>query len=246
MELRAKLASETSEEMMARIEAEQAVEDILVELSDSRGFRIVEDYRYATGEEQKDTDFILQVEDIELRLVVKYSSSGAPTLSREDLVGFSRILQATQATSALVLVWAAPELPTLVVTPADIDLLLSSEELVPVFLETTSTLKEAVLRFVESQTKEWRLRVVSGSAPGTVFPETQAILEHRLHRELEEESRRAYRLDRKVLAQRTLMAQDAEAITRVLEDGRRAAKDAGAIAEDLIHLINKWESGQQE
>jgi len=246
MELKAKLASETSEEMMARIDAEQAIEDILVELSDSRGFRIVEDYRYATGEEQKDTDFIIQVEDIELRLIVKYSASGAPTLSRDDLGDLTEVLQGTQGTTALVLVWAAPELPTLIVTPADIELLLSREELVPAFLEATCELKEAVLRFVDSQTKKWRFGVVSGSGAGAVLPETQAILEQRLREEVEEESKRAYRLERKVLAQRTLTAQDAAAIARVFEEGRRAAKDARAISQDLIEMINKWERVQEE
>jgi len=244
-ELKAKLASETSEEMMARIEAEERIEEILVELSDSRGFRVVEDYRYTSGEEETATDFILQFEDVELRILVRYSRTGMPVLSREDLDGFTDILQQAQATTALVLVWAAPELPTLAVTPGDIDALLSSEELVPAFLGRTSSLKEAVLCFVESQTKEWRLRVVSGPARGLVLRETQAILEQRLQEELEKESERAYRVERKVLAQKAMSGADAATMARVFEAGRRAAKQADAITQDLVDLVSRWENAEE-
>jgi len=245
MELKAKLASETSEEMVERIEAEQTVQDILVELSDSHGFRVVEDYRYTTREEIKGSDFVLQKEDFELRLILKYSPTGMPMLSSNDLMALREILKSSQSTTALVVVWTGPDLPTVVMTQGLIEFLLAEEQETAAFLETASPLKDAVLRFVKNQTKGWGLRQAERPPAEEILPETQAILGRKLGEELRRESTRAYKLERKIAAQKSIGTEDVETIERIFEESRRASKDAQEIAQELRKLIDKWERGEE-
>jgi len=244
VELKAKLSSATSEEMIARIEAERAIHDILIELSDSHGFRAVEDYRYATREEEKGTDFLLQIEDFELRLMVKYSPTGTPTLSANDLRALREILKSSQSTMALAVVWAAPDLPTLIITQGLIEFLLAEEQETARFMKTAAPLKDAILGFAEKQRKVWGLRPVERLPEEEILPETQAILERKLQEELRHESVRAYKLERKIAAQKSIGTKDAETIERILEESRRASKDAQELAEDLRKLIDKWQRGE--
>lgn len=244
MELKAKLASETSEEMIARIEAERAIHDILVELSDSYDFRVVEDYRYATREEEQGTDFILQMEDFELRLIVEYSPTGTPNLSANDLRALRKILESSQSTIALAVVWAAPDLPTLVITQGLVEFLLAEEQEIVEFVKSALPLKDAILRFVDKQTKSWGLRQVERLSAEEILPDTEAILQRRLREELGRESTRPYKLERKVAAQKRISHEDVEAIARIFEESRKTSKDAEEIADDLRKLIDRWQRGE--
>ncbi len=244
MELKAKLASETSEEMIERIQAEQAVQDVLLELSDSHDFRVVEDYRYTTGEEEKRTDFILQVEDFELRLIMEYSPTGRPTLTANDLRAVSKILESSTSTIALAVVWAASDLPTLVITQGLVEFLLADGQETAKFVKTALPLKDAILRFVDRQTKGWGLRRVERVPAEEMLPDAQTILERKLREELGRESTRAYKLERKVAAQKSIRRKDVETIARIFEQSRRASKDAQEITDDLRKLIDKWQRGE--
>src|SRR5438552_3110257 len=108
-EFKQSLAQPAGEAILRRINTErllQLVADELIENHEAQRIRILPDARMA-GE--AGADFLLQIDDYDVRLELLDSNDGKASLSQDKLISALQLLEDNPSTAALVFVWTTDD-----------------------------------------------------------------------------------------------------------------------------------------
>lgn len=231
-ELRAKSKSTSSEEMIQRLTAEKQIQDVLLHLSGEFGFRFIEDRR--VNPDQPSSDFVLQFDNYEARIDIKYAASGQPTLNKGDIDRYRALLEKNDLTDAIIVVWTTEDLVAATLTLPQIKHLQESPVAISKMLECASPLEAAITRFVDSQTPLWSLP--SEVTSQTPILDTVSIFAGNMERAIQDETKRKFHIREKQSAASTLGQREVRQFENLL---RRAIKgdDARELQRELLAIF---------
>jgi len=229
-ELKASLAQPTADAVMRRINAERLLRllaEQFIEAHQAERIRILPDTRLA-GE--LGADFLLQIDDYDVRLLFLDAPKGALSLEVSQLPEFLRLLEDNPSTVALVLVWTTDELAAVPLSLVRVRFLGHNPDRLADLLTSAKPLPETLRVVFSRQTKLWEAnlqRVVHTAAKAT---DMRHLFEGAIGSAIEAERGRSYRhAERKVAAARFPVEEEKRVIFAVLGEAL-----GGASAQELV------------
>ena len=235
-ELKASLARVGGEAALRRINAERLLRLLADEFVESRQadrIRILPDNRLA-GE--PGADFLMQVDDYDIRLLFLDAPDGAPTLDPSQLPDLLRLLENNPSTVALVLVWTTDDLQAVPLSVLRIRYLAKNPDLLPALQHESRPLPETLRRLVERQTKLWEAGLDKAPHTAAKATDMRRLFEEAIGDAIETERGRSYRYaERKLAARQFPVEEEKRLIFSVLGDAL-----AGASAMELVARLTRW------
>jgi hypothetical protein len=178
-------------------------------------------------------DYLLQFDEIAVRLLLLPAPAGRPTLAPEQLPRFVHVLAANPATLALVLVWPTPALAALPASLQRLRSLQAAPERLPALLERARPLGEVLASLVERLLRRWdRALEPLESIAGEPLDLRQAFA-RALELAIDAERGRAYRVaERRAAADYFPLAAERDIVLAAL-DAALAGAGADAVAAQL-------------
>ena len=241
-ELKASLSQPTGEAVLRRINAERLLRllaDEFIEAHQAERIRVLPDSRVA-GE--AGADFLLQIDDYDIRLQFLDAPAGTPTLDEERLSGFLSLLEDNPSTVALVLVWTTDELLAVLLSVAQARGLLWNRDALASLLAKAKPLPEVLRALVAQQVKLWEIGLDEKS-PSSVKPlDMRSAFEEAIATAIDTERQRLYRhAERKLAAQHFPAEEEEKLIFDVLAEALN-----GASARDMVpHLTRMPRRGKR-
>jgi hypothetical protein len=136
----------------------------LVEARKAERIRILADSRLSG---QEGSDFLLQIDDYDLRLELLDTPDGRPTLDSDRLPALRKLLEDNPSTVALILTWTTDELISLPLSLMRIDYLQEHPDERVELLMRVRPLYEVLLRLIERHERVWSVEIEEGTATKT-------------------------------------------------------------------------------
>lgn len=235
-EIKASLTQPGGEAVLRRINAERLLRLLADEFIESRQadrIRILPDNRLA-GE--PGADFLLQIDDYDIRLQFLDAPDGAPTLDASQLPDLLRLLEDNPSTVALVLVWTTDELLAAPLSVVRIRFLSQHPDRLPDLLAGAKPLPETLRVVVERQTRLWEAGLVETPRTAAKSKDMRRLFEEAIGDAVETERRRSYRYtERKLAAARFPVDEEKRLIFAVLGEAL-----GGASAEELVPQLVRF------
>ncbi|CAG0967382.1 hypothetical protein ANRL3_01269 [Anaerolineae bacterium] len=227
-ELRAKSKSASAEEMFQRLAIEKQIQDVLLRLSGDFGFRFIEDRR--VNPDQLGSDFVLQFENYEARIEIKYTNSTKLILGKDDIERYCSLLEKNDLTDAIIVVWTMEGLMATTLTLPQIKYLQENPHRVNTILESAKPLDETIKRFVNSQTPLWSLPSEATSKAQII--DTTSIFAKELESAIQDEAKRKFHIPEKQTAARMLGQREVRQFVSLLQ-----RTISGADIKELEHQL---------
>lgn len=229
-ELKASLSQSDRESFLRRVNAERLLRllaEEFVEAQQAERVRVLPDHRLV-GE--AGADFLLQIDDYDVRLELLDAPDRVAVLDPEHLAQFLDLLERNPSTVALILVWTTDDLQSVALYEAPLRLLLQNPERLPDILGDSAPLPETLRALVARQIKLWEIGL--DQAPHSVARATdmRRLFEEAIGSAIETERQRSYRYtERKMAAERFPVEREKRLIFEVLGEAL-----SGVTAEDLV------------
>lgn len=234
-ELTASLSQPTGEAVLRRINAERLLRLLADEFMEARQadrIRILPDNRLA-GE--PGADFLLQIDDYDIRLLFLDAPDGAPTLDAGQLPELLQLLEDNPSTVALVLVWTTDDLHAAPLSVIRVRFLVQNPDRLPALLAEAKPLPEILRALVEGQTKLWEAGLDRAPRTAAKATDMRLLFEEAIGDAIETERRRSYRYtERKLAARRFPVELEKRLILSVLGEAL-----AGASAVELVPRLTR-------
>ena len=238
-ELKASLANAGHEAILRRINTERLIgllADEFVETHQAERVRILPDNRLA-GE--SGADFLLQIDDYDVRLELVDTPEGKPVLDNEQLPRLLALLEANPSTMAVILVWTTDDLLAVPLTtsrirrllehPLELNLLVNESEPLPTILRT----------LVTNQVRDWDVSIDKSSAPAPQPGGVRGLFEKALDEAIDRECGRSYKFtERRQAAKQYRLSVERRLVLQVLEDALSGAEPTDLVAR-LAHPIRR-------
>ncbi|MBC8446636.1 MAG: hypothetical protein H8D78_02705 [Chloroflexi bacterium] len=234
-ELKASLSQAGGEAALRRINAERLLRllaDEFVESRQAERIRILPDHRLA-GE--PGADFLLQIDDYDIRLLFLDAPGGEPILDAEQLPEFLSLLEDNPSTVALVLVWTTDDLQAVSLSVLRIRYLSQNPDRLNALLAEASPLPETLRTLVERQTKLWEAGLDKAPHTAAKATDMRRLFEEAIGDAIETERGRSYRYaERKLAARQFPVEEEKHLIFSVLGEAL-----AGASAMELVPRLTR-------
>jgi hypothetical protein len=233
------LSQPTGEAVLRRINAERLLRLLADEFIESRQadhIRILPDSRLAGG---PGADFLMQVDDYDIRLLLLDAPGDAPTLDAYLLPDLLTLLEDNPSTVAVVVVWTTDDLQALCLKRADIAPLTNDPERLRDLLVAIEPLPGVLQALVDDQTKSWEIGL--DRAPHTPVKATdmRRLFEEAIGEAIETERGRSYRYtERKLAARRFPVEKEKLLLFSVLGEALGGAP-AGELVPRLTRLSKR-------
>jgi len=238
-ELKASLSEPSGDAMLRRINAERLLRllaDEFIEAHQAERIRILPDNRVA-GE--PGADFLLQIDDYDIRLQFLDAPQGVPALDAAQLPEFLSLLQDNPSTVALILVWTSDDLLSIPLSVVRIWFLLEHPEGLAVLLRKAQPLPEVLRALVGQQVKLWDIGLEGITpAPGK-GTDMRRTFEEAIATAIEAERGRSYRnVERRLAAQRFPAEEEKQVILAALNEALAGA-EANALVAKLTRISRR-------
>jgi hypothetical protein len=234
-ELEASLSGSTGEAVMRRINAERLLRLLADEFIESRQadrIRILPDNRLA-GEAE--ADFLMQVDDYDIRLLFLDAPGGTPILDAQQLPAFQSLLEENPSTVALVLVWTTDDLQSVALSVLRIHILSQNPKRLSALLAEVSPLPETLRTLVERQTRLWEAGLDKAPHTSAKAIDMRRLFEEAIGKAIDAECARSYRYTERRLAARQFPAEEEKRlIFSVLGDAL-----GGASADKMVPQLTR-------
>jgi hypothetical protein len=231
-EFTASLKQSGGDAVLRRINAERLLRFIAEELIESHQaerIRVLADNRLA-GE--SGADFLLQIDDYDIRLEFLDAPNGKPELRTDQLPALMNLLEDNPSTVALVLVWTTDDLQALAMSLSEIQKARGARQLAAM-LKETQPLRGALREIVSQQTKRWDIRIEQKPQSSAEPADIRRLFESAIGQAIEAERDRSYKLtERKTAAKHFPIEEEKRVIFQALKEAL-----GGANAQDLVPLL---------
>jgi hypothetical protein len=192
-EIKTSLTQSTGEAMLRRINAERMLRltmDELIEANQADRIRIMTDQRLA-GE--PGADFLLQVDDYDLRLELLDAPDNMPVLTSRDLPRLLKLLEDNSNTVALVLVWATDNLESIPFSVKRLKYIVDNPTRISNLLAEAKPLVEILRELMERQIKDWGVGLDERPDLTRKLTDTRHLFEKAIGQAIDAERGRSYR-----------------------------------------------------
>jgi hypothetical protein len=234
-ELKASLSQVGGEAALRRINAERLLLLLADEFMESRQadrIRILPDNRLA-GE--PGADFLLQIDDYDIRLQFLDAPEGVPLLNAEQLPDFLNLLEDNPSTVALILVWTTDDLHAVPLSVLRTRFLAQHPDRLIALKAEARPLPEVLRTLVERQTKSWEAGLDKAPHTAAKATDMRRLFEEAIGDAIETERGRSYRYaERKLAAQRFPVEEEKRLIFSVLGEALE-----GASAQEMARRLTR-------
>jgi hypothetical protein len=238
-EFKASLSQPSGEAVMRRINAERLLRllaDEFVEAHQAERIRVLPDNRVA-GE--PGADFLLQVDDYDIRLQFLDTPEGVPSLDEDRLSEFLSLLEDNPSTAALILVWTTDDLLAIPLSVARARFLLEHPDHLSALLKRAQPLPEVLRTIVAQQVKVWEVGLDEIAPSPAKGGDMRRMFEEAIAKAIEAERGRSYRsVERKAAARRFPADEEKRLILSVLGEALNGA-EARDLVPQLTHISRR-------
>ena len=228
-EISASLTQTGSEAFLRRINAERLLRlyvDEIIEKHKTSSIRILPDRRIAG---KSGADYLLQVDDYDLRLILLDAPEVRLTLDLSLLNDCMLLLEDNPSTVALILIWTTDDLLSIPVSSARLRYLQQTPQKVNDLLKRAKPFTEVVSELIYKQTKLWDVGLEQIPQSTAQSIDLYRLFSEEIGRAIDMETRRSYRNDERLQAARNFpYGQEKKLILTVLQEALQ-----GASAKDL-------------
>lgn len=232
-EFNASLSQETQEAFLRRITAENAIKLIfeeLVEQHEATNIRILADRQLTST---TSADYLVQVDDYDLRLILLDALDGRPVLTEKLLRGWSTLLEANPSTTAVIIVWTNDDLLSIPLTMRRVRYFIDVPDQIAKLSKIAEPFMKVISDVIHRQTKGWKIPDIKDSGASAANRDLYSIFSENIGQAIDAEANRRYRTDERVrAAQKFPYEQEKRTLLSIL----RSALD-GASEEDLKKRI---------
>ena len=218
-EFMASLSQDSQDSMMRRINTERLIRlfaEQIIEDHQAERIRILPDRRL-TGEAV--TDFLVQVDDYDFRLVLLDTPDGKPILDEQQLSAWVDLLEDNPSTAIIIAVWTTDELLALPFTMVRLQALLKFPDKIESLLRQTSPLNQVITEMIQHQVKVWQIADILSSSSDTKGRDTYKIFSEKIGQAIDKEANRRYRSEERLkAAQEYPYQQEKKEILSILQD----------------------------
>lgn len=217
-EMMASLSTDSREAMMRRINSERLIKlaaENLVEKHEAERIRIIPDNRLT---DQDAADYLVQVDDYDLRLILLDTSDGKVKVTKEMLQSWSNLLESNPNTTVLVAVWTNDELSSIPFTTRRIKSVVDDEKIAKV-AEIAQPFEHTISDVIHRQTKSWKIPKMEQNKPSGGKRDLYGVFSEKIISAIDNEAGRRYRTEQRVKAAKTYPAeQEKRVLLEVLRD----------------------------
>jgi len=232
-EFNASLSQETQEAFLRRITAENAIKLIFEELiqqHEATNIRILADRQLTS---KTSADYLVQVDDYDLRLILLDAPDGKPMLTEKLLLEWNALLEANSSTTAVIIVWTNDDLLSIPLTLRRIRSLIEAPDRTSKLAKNVEPFVKVIPDVIHRQTKGWKIPDIKESETSAANRDLYSIFSEKIIQAIDSEANRRYRTDERVrAAQKFPYEQEKRTLLSIL----RVALD-GVSAEDLKKRI---------
>jgi hypothetical protein len=232
-EFNASLSQDTQEAFLRRVTAEGAIKLIFEELLDQHkatNIRILADRQLNTTTA---ADYLVQVDDYDLRLILLDAPDGKPNLTDKLLLEWKSLLEANPSTTAVIIIWTSDDLLSIALTMRRIRYLIENPDEVAKLPRFVESFYHVISDVIRRQTKGWNIPDVKEAGASVASRDLFAIFSEKIGQAIDSEANRRYRTEERLLAAKQFPYEQEK---RVLLNTLRAALD-GASAQELVRRV---------
>jgi len=234
-EFMATLSQDTQEAMLRRVNAERMIRlyaEQIIDQHQAESIRILPDQRLA-GEAV--ADFLVQIDDYDLRIVLLDSADGKPKLTTDQLEKWLDLLEDNPSTAIMIVVWTTNELLALPFSMIKIKTLMQFPEQIEDLLKEASPLELIIPEIILRQVKKWEIDEDLSRKPETRGRDIYSIFAEKIGQAIDDEANRRYRnVERLKAAQEFPYQKEKQNILTILSDALE-----GKSAKELEILLTR-------
>jgi len=234
-EMMASLSTDSREAMMRRINSERLIRlaaENLVEKHEAESIRVIPDNRLT---EQNAADYLFQVDDYDLRLVLLDSPDGKVKVTEKLLQEWLALLEANPSTTVIIAVWTNDELSSIPFTTRRIKTVIETENKIEKVAEIAEPFEQIISDVIRRQTKGWKIPTIEKNQPSTGKRDLYSIFSQKIVNAIDDEANRPYRSEERVNAAKNYPAEKEK---RILLEILRDALD-GIPGKELENRLTK-------
>jgi hypothetical protein len=208
----------------------QTLTNQLIETHQAEHVHILPDNRLAG---KPGADFLLQIDDYDMRLLLLDPTEGTPTINETQISDFLSLLEDNPSTLALILVWKTNELPSIPLSMARVRFLSQNPNRIQDL--KTKPLSETLQNLVAQQVKLWEVNPDQVAHTEIKLSDTRRLFEEAIAAAIERECQRAYHnAERKLAAQHFPEEEEKRRIFEVLGEALN-----GVQTQDLVPRLTR-------
>ncbi|WKZ40021.1 MAG: hypothetical protein QY328_17320 [Anaerolineales bacterium] len=234
-EMMASMSQDTREAMMRRVNAERLIKlsvENLVEKHEAESIRFILDNRLT---EQESADYLVQVDDYDLRLVLLDAPGGKVNITKELLQQWLELFETNPSTTVLIAVWVNDELSSIPFTTRRIRSIIEVESKITKIADIAKPFEEIISEVIHKQTKGWKIPEIESKQPTNEKRDLYSIFSKKITNAIDHEAGRRYLNDERAKAAKNYPAEQEK---RVLLSILREAID-GATDKELEEKLTK-------
>lgn len=227
-EMMASMSQDSQDAMMRRINTERLIKlalENLLEQHQAESIRILPDQRLTN---QDAADFLIQVDDYDMRLVLLDAPEGKPGLDVNQLNEWCKLLETNPSTTTVLAVWANDDLSTIPFSLRRLATMLESPEQIGKLLKIAKPFEDVISEVIQHQTKGWKIPRIERNKPAAANRDIFTTFSETIAQAIDVEANRRYRTDERLrAAQNFPYQQEKKAILSILQsalDGQLAAE----------------------
>jgi hypothetical protein len=206
-EMMASLSQDSREGMMRRINSERLIKmtvENLVEKHEAESIRVLPDNRLT---DQDAADYLVQVDDYDLRLVLLDSPDGKVKVTEKFMRDWITLLESNPSTTILIAVWTNDELSAIPFTMKRLTAVVESKEQIEKISSIAKPFELVISEQIRRQTKSWRIPKVDQSQPSAGKRDLYSMFSEKVISAIDNEAGRRYRTEERAKAARNYPAE---------------------------------------
>lgn len=191
-EMMASMSQDTRDAMMRRVNAERLIKLIaenLVEKHVAESIRILPDNRLT---DQDAADYLVQVDDYDMRLVLLDSPDGMVKVTKDLLRHWNELFESNASTTVLIAVWTNDELSSIPFTTKRIRSIIELESKVEKIAEIAKPFEQVISEVIYKQTKGWKIPALESKQPTTEKRDLYSVFSNKITSAIDYEAGRRY------------------------------------------------------
>jgi len=240
-EMMASMSQDNRDAMMRRINAERLIKLVaekLVELHEAESIRVIADNRLIM---QNAADYLVQVDEYDLRLVLLDTMGKKPILAIDLLQEWVSLLQANPSTTALIAVWANDELSSIALSMRRLQYLIEQPSELGKLPQNLDTFENVISTVIRKQTKSWKIPKIEANKPSSGKRDLFSVFSEKIISAIDAEANRRYRTEERLKAAQKFPAeQEKQAILKILQEALDG-KPAKELEKRLVSLPHRGE-----
>ncbi len=241
-EMMASLSQDSREAMLRRVNAERLIKLLASQLVDQHAaerIRIIPDSRLS---EQDAADFLIQVDDYDLRVIMLDTPDGKPAVTEKNVLDWIALLESNPSTVVLIAVWANEELSAIPFSMRQLKVMLEKPDQMNKVLKSAKPFGQIISDLIQKQTKGWKIPEIPKSETMTSGRDLFSIFSEKIIQSIDAEATRRYLIKERVkAAEKFPFEQEKRAILGILKSALE-----GESSDDLKdRLINLPRRGEQ-